>query len=250
MEDASPLLPEQSDGHFQSFRNDEQVQLQEDHLLVVCDGVRRGPGSDHGGIAGGRRDRESLRPHEVHDGAGADGPGDGGQGVVGDPAALFQPRGRARERRDRREPERHPQQPHAVHPAGGDRAPSLSERVRERLRHAGRHGRARLHPHLRPRAGPPEGHSVLVRHDEERNGGVQSGNGPRLLGAGDAARDGGSLRQDPALQDRAPQRGRHRRLLRRRLQGQARSGMGGREDTEGHVQRCHELADEASLRIR
>ena len=68
--------------------------------------------------------------------------------------------------------------------------------------------------------------------------------------AGDAARDGGSLRQDPALQDRAPQRGRHRRLLRRRFQGQTRSGMGGREDIEGHVQRCHELADEASLRIR
>ena len=40
---------------------------------------------------------QPLRSHEVHDGAGVDGLGEGGQGVVGDSAALLQSGGCSRE---------------------------------------------------------------------------------------------------------------------------------------------------------
>ena len=54
-------------------------------------------------------------------------------------AALLQPGRRPPERRHRRGPQRHPQQPHAVRDAGGGRPPRRARGLRRRLPHPRRH---------------------------------------------------------------------------------------------------------------
>jgi UDP-glucose 4-epimerase len=66
--------------------------------------------------------------------------------------ALLQSRGRTWLGDDRRGPAGHPQQPDALHLQGGDGRVAQGVGLRERLRHARRDGRARLHPCGGPRA--------------------------------------------------------------------------------------------------
>ena len=57
-------------------------------------------------------------------------------------APLLQPHRRAQERQDRGGSQRHPQQPHALHLPSGDRQAGKTARIRQRLPHSRRHGRA------------------------------------------------------------------------------------------------------------
>ena len=73
---------------------------------------------------------------------------------------YFNPIGAHQVRPHRRGPQRHPQQPDALHRQGGGRQAGKGACVRQRLPHPGRHRRARLHP-----CGGP-GPAAMWRHPE------------------------------------------------------------------------------------
>ncbi len=171
--EAAAVLRQQRRGHGQPAPGDAAPQNTQDCVLVVRDGVRLGGRADHRGLTRGRGDHKRLRPEQVRD------RGDPGRhrtlarrlGLGNLRAALFQPRRRAPEWRDRRGPERPAEQPDAVRLAGRRRPAAVPECVRQRLRHARRHGRARLHPRHGPRDRPPHGPRCACRRRREWAGG-------------------------------------------------------------------------------
>ena len=108
------------------------------------------------------------------------------------------------------DPRRHPEQPDAVHHAGGRRPPRPRHGVRRRLPDARRHRRARLHPRRRPRRGPPRRARARSTASKARGPSTSApAPGTRCSRSSRAAVGGGRARHP--LRDRPAARRRHRR---------------------------------------
>ena len=171
------------------------------------------------------------------------------------------------------DPEGHPQQPAALRGAGGRGQAGVRGRVRRRLPHARRHGRARLHPrggpgararggagldgrqggHRRAPSGPGRDHRDEPAEDGSRRGvgvfNLGTGTGSSVLDVVHAFER--ACGQRAALRDQAAPRGRRRRELRRLREG-ARGDWAGppQYDLDRMVRRQLALAVDEPRRLR